>query len=356
MATSGGRSTSFDWSDVALAIALAVLVSGLIYTIRTFDPLSAALPSTTVLVMESQETLLVGRPRGVTEFQGVEGQVVSVQADSDDFDTILRLLSPTGEEIARDDDSGGGTDSSVLTMLPVDGLYRIEVEPYGGSSSGTYAVRVAEILVTELDELQWNRVVTGELTSYGLSLWSLDGVAGQIVRIAVSTDNSSVVARLLTPKWEEIRRDATSENSELLVVLPDDGRYFLAVTGLDPLASGLYEVQVDEIESDNVETLEWDEASKAFLETDGRAVWSFSRGVWKFDGSAGQDIEIEVESEDFDTTLRLFSPTGEEVAFNDDGGDGTNSRLEATLPAAGRYLVVVGAYGTSQGSYDLVIR
>ena len=47
--------------------------------------------------------------------------------------------------------------------------------------------------------------------------------------------------------------------------------------------------------------------------------------IWTFEGVAGQAVVVEASSDDFDTTLRLVSPSGDQVAYDDDGGDGLNS-------------------------------
>ena len=45
-----------------------------------------------------------------------------------------------------------------------------------------------------------------------------------------------------------------------------------------------------------------------------------------------------------DTSLRLFDAQGQEIAFDDDGGDGLFSRITADLPAAGTYFFGVSSF------------
>jgi tetratricopeptide (TPR) repeat protein len=77
-----------------------------------------------------------------------------------------------------------------------------------------------------------------------------------------------------------------------------------------------------------------------------------------FEGRAGQSVTISVESRDFDTYVALFSPDGKLLAENDDiSRSNTNSALTFTLPASGRYIVVVNAYKKGErGRYTLIIR
>lgn len=59
-------------------------------------------------------------------FEGAEGEVVNVYANSDDDDVELRILSPSGAELARDDDNGPGLDPYIRRyILPRNGNYVI---------------------------------------------------------------------------------------------------------------------------------------------------------------------------------------------------------------------------------------
>ena len=77
-----------------------------------------------------------------------------------------------------------------------------------------------------------------------------------------------------------------------------------------------------------------------------------------FEGRAGQSVTITLESSDFDTFVALFSPDGKKLATNDDiSRSNTNSALTFTLPASGRYIVVVNAVKKGErGRYTLTIR
>ena len=80
---------------------------------------------------------------GWWRFDGAAGQVVSVTATSDAFDTVVRLLSPDGEEL------GPGFGSRFLETLPADGRYRVRVTA-GDGGTGSYAVAVRTVPVTPL--------------------------------------------------------------------------------------------------------------------------------------------------------------------------------------------------------------
>lgn len=69
----------------------------------------------------------------------------------------------------------------------------------------------------------------------------------------------------------------------------------------------------------------------------------------------GDQVTIDLTSDNFDATVMLIAGDGAKIAENDDGPDGsTNSLLFSRIPEGGRYIVRVGAYGdTSGGKYTL---
>lgn len=77
-------------------------------------------------------------------FQGTAGQEVTIRVTSPDFDTVLYLEDPDGNEIDYNDDAGPNTDSMIRTTLPVGGVYRIIVSSYSSYSTGAYRLTVTE--------------------------------------------------------------------------------------------------------------------------------------------------------------------------------------------------------------------
>jgi hypothetical protein len=82
--------------------------------------------------------------------------------------------------------------------------------------------------------------------------------------------------------------------------------------------------------------------------------------LYKFYGDEGQRLTIEMESVEMDPIVGILSPNlsgeeGEWGEFDDDGGAGTNARLEVTLPAGGLYLIVAMSYENGTGEYALAV-
>ena len=71
-----------------------------------------------------------------------------------------------------------------------------------------------------------------------------------------------------------------------------------------------------------------------------------SRGfaqAFTFEGEEGHQMVFELMSEDFDCYLYVTGPGLAGLLFDDDGGEGLDSRIEVTLPATGTYTVVASA-------------
>lgn len=98
-----------------------------------------------------------------------------------------------------------------------------------------------------------------------------------------------------------------------------------------------------------------DRLSTADAHRDGHAV-----DPWTFSGEANQVVRIWMSSSEFDTRFRLghYHGDGEyhELASDDDGGEGTNSYLQFTLPQAGSYVLDASSYRTaSYGAYSVFL-
>lgn len=88
-------------------------------------------------VLESDNSLY-----DVYEFSGEQGQTVVITMTSDEFDTYLGLLGPSGEVVAENDDSNGTTDSEIVVTLPTSGTYTVIANAYDQTGRGSYSLIV----------------------------------------------------------------------------------------------------------------------------------------------------------------------------------------------------------------------
>jgi tetratricopeptide (TPR) repeat protein len=80
-----------------------------------------------------------------------------------------------------------------------------------------------------------------------------------------------------------------------------------------------------------------------------------AQNEYTFSGTEGQAVTIDLTSPDFDTTLTLVGPDGQEIAFNDDFGGSLNSRIVATLPGDGEYRILVRSFAGNGGNYSITV-
>lgn len=77
---------------------------------------------------------------------------------------------------------------------------------------------------------------------------------------------------------------------------------------------------------------------------------------WRLRLAAGQSVAISLSSDAFDARVQIGRGTGEAyevLGENDDGPDGTDSRLIFTAPEAGDYLVRASVFAEGEGDYTL---
>lgn len=76
---------------------------------------------------------------------------------------------------------------------------------------------------------------------------------------------------------------------------------------------------------------------------------------YTFSGAAGDTVAIAMTSPDFDTFLVLVSPSGEELANNDDYARSLNSTIIFTLPSNGTYKVLARSFSGQGGNYVVTV-
>ncbi len=66
--------------------------------------------------------------------------------------------------------------------------------------------------------------------------------------------------------------------------------------------------------------------------------------AWTYMGQAGESIEVDVLSADFDAYAIIQDANGSKLAADDDYGGGTNARITFTLPYTGAYRLIANTY------------
>ena len=188
-------------------------------------------------------------------------------------------------------------------------------------------------------------------------------------------DRGSSISELVIPADGEYVVQADSYGNVGLLE-PRGGSYTLTVTQVGEGAPVVQDepdaaAQTEEPAAETTET-ETPEAQAA-VEVDDAAAITLGETVsgeltevqpsrqYSFSAVAGDVVTINLEA-NYDGFLFLYDSDGDELAFNDDGGDDLNSRIEDfEIPADGDYIIQVDSYANAQlgdpraGSYTLTL-
>ena len=300
---------------------------------------------------------------------GSAGESIDLDLGSADFDTFLEV-ERNGTLLAADDDGGDGFNSRLLGfVLPENGDYIVRVRSVGDASAGDYFVSVKRE--------DGNFVVRGSLApgetqdaldpESPVHLYNLnvDGFS----RVDVSLDSEAFDPHLAlfaagtapddrNPETVLLVDDDGGEglNSRLITLL-GPGSYLLEVRPFAPGLTGDYVLNLILTEAGEDE----DDTGPIALAFDAPFFGALSpegdEDVFSFDGVAGEAVDVNAESVDFDTFIEL-EQNGQLIAVDDDGGIGLNSRLESfVLPVTGEYLIRLRALGdVGTGSYSLDLK
>ena len=76
--------------------------------------------------------------------------------------------------------------------------------------------------------------------------------------------------------------------------------------------------------------------------------------LYTFEGLAGQQVAIEMMSNEIDPYLIVLTPDSNDLGHDNNGAGGRNARLATTLPATGTYLILANSYSPGEfGNYQI---
>lgn len=316
---------------------------------------------------------------------------VTITLTSDEFDAYLLLLDQAGQVVDEDDDGAGRLNAQIDASLAAGEYiivatslreYRTQGEFF---ATGAYTLSLTGEGGTGPDvpppppppgdnAITYGQTVTGELTLEApFQDWTFSGSAGDEVTISVVSQEFDTFLILFDDQEFEVAFDDDSGdglNSTIgPFLLPLDGTYTIRVSSYDweflgIEAPGVYDLtlQSDGVvitpppppPGDNVIAI--GETQTGTLST------QQPFADWTFTASEGDTVTIAVRSLDFDTYLLLFDDQEMELARDDDGGDGLNSRIGPfPIPADGTYTIRVTSYDWEVlgaevgGNYELTV-
>lgn len=301
-----------------------------------------------------------GLPYDAFAVRARAGDRLALSLDSEDFDPMLRvgrLENGTFAELAENDDGpDAGLNSRLIFTAPESGEYLVQVVALNADDSGAYSLGLREgPPPVAAQAIGVGDTVQGELTAADgkgesgapADAWRFEGREGQRIRIDMTSDDFDTYLELFDDNHVSLAQDddggPEGTDSRLTFVLPRTGAYVVEARAFSE-ATGDYSLSISELEAERAAepivfgtSLEGEIAEADPRDNEDRGFDAFT-----FTGREGQRVRALMRSGDFDTYLQIGEADGEfsALASDDDGlMEGTDSRLDFTLPADGDYVL-----------------
>lgn len=316
-----------------------------------------------------------GLPYDAFSFRARQGERFAVALDSEAFDPVVRvgrMVDGAFVQLAENDDGpDSGLNSRLVFTAPEGGEYLIRVTPLGVTDAGAYSLSLQEGPAPAAAEaIAIGATVEGQLTeSDGKSesdtpadAWRFEGREGQRVRIEMTSDDFDTYLELFDENRVSLDEDddggPEGTNSRITLTLPHTGAYIIEARAFSD-GTGAYSLSLAEVQPDRLpEPIAFGTSLQGEIgEGDPRDDDDRGYDAFVFSGVEGQRIQAIMRSGDFDTYLQIGKADGEFTALaSDDDGlmEGTDSRLNFTLPEDGDYVLRALPLGTdAKGLYSL---
>jgi|GEM_PF-1411275 len=308
---------------------------------------------------------------------GTQGETLTIDLQSNDFDTILQFGNAAADLIAENDDmSSGNLNSQLVVTLEYTGEYLIGIAGYnggqftlsvqssGGASAGqgTTTPQQQPTSNPEPITIQYGDTIEGVAISQDVPVvYGFRGAAGDQITITVTSTAidpfvilGDASANILAENDDISSQDL---NSQLTFTLPANGQYLIGVLGY---SAGPYTLTL------NVSTGGTTPGTEVQATTGDVTIGEITNELPFFQvplenvpAGARITIDLRATSGDLDTYLGLLY-NDQLVAENDDREDGVlDSRIEYPNAEGGNYVVVATRYGfedgATTGSFELSI-
>lgn len=185
--------------------------------------------------------------------------------------------------------------------------------------------------------------------------YSFDARAGQIATVDLRSADFDTYLFVIAPGGSQQDNDdfnGDTTRSSLVWEIEKSGTYTVYVTSYEAGENGSYSISMDVAESIEFE----DREERGTLSgTDTTLDSGEFYDSYSFVADAGDDVQIDLRSNDFDTYLIVVPPEGEQLE-NDDASSTSHSAVQLSVEEFGQYRVLVTSYESGEvGDYLLTI-
>ena len=320
--------------------------------------------------------------------QARAGQRLDIRLTSSEFDPYLIVRGPGDALFENDDEGEGSTNARIDEIAPATGTYRIVATSFQPDERGTYRIQAnaggagnASASSSPAPAGRQNgtlaqgdtRLDSGEFSD----AYTINGRAGDVVDISLNSPDFDTYLLLRGPdgsSFDNDDADGGGTNSQLRVTLPASGSYRLVVTSYQSGESGSYVLETSGATTvaaansgssgssiggaTDTQRLGLGTPVSGQLNSSDPQLGSGEYfDVYTLTDVPGTQIVVEMRSSAVDTYLAAMGSGGYEVSNDDDpsGQNGTNSRLEITIPESGEVNVAATSYASGEaGAYTLI--
>jgi hypothetical protein len=284
-------------------------------------------------------------------------------AGSFSYNPYLRLIGPTGVQIAVDNET---SDSYLNHRATNAGVYTVLISSANLGQTGSYSLRYVNVpqayTVPAGDE---GGTLTNGMNHFGVTangdedVWSFTASVGDNITLRcgelTGTGSYNPYLRLIGPTGIQVAFDNDAADSFINHRATNNGVYTVLVGAWFRGHTGTYNLRYAKAPGEF--TIPSDDEGGP-LNNGGNHLGTIANGdedTWTFNAAVGDNLTVRVGeltgTANFYPYLRLIGPTGVQIAFDNDASD---SYINHRATNAGTYTVLVGAWFQGHsGTYSL---
>lgn len=297
------------------------------------------------------------------------------------LDPVVLLMNADGIVLSYSDDDDEGRDALIGSQrLPATGTYVVVATRFGhehGSTIGAYELRMDSLGATTSDgsSLSLGTSIVGEITNQQPEvIYTFQAMRGQVINIYMkrTSGNLDPLIDLFNASGGYLISGDDDPNSYgslnaaiLNYMIPTDGSYIIRATrwGYDTgTSSGSFLIELTEIPPETLGTRPANARFVAYGDTVTAQIDSdISIRFFQFDAARGDVISAVTSRTDGNISpqVSLLYLDLRPISVGSTGAGQEESRISATIPENGRYLLAVsrfrGEEGTSEGEFSLTL-
>ena len=194
-------------------------------------------------------------------YKMVKGRTYQIDMKSKDVDSYLRLENPKGDEVAKDDDSGGFPDARIIYKAEETGNFKIYATTFDGGATGKFTLTVKDKdapattgMASELKNEKGKAAYTGSLADDDPlykgkkhKLFTFRMEAGKTYQIDHMSEAFDAYLYLEDPDGKLLAQDddgGEGLNSRIIYKAEKTGNYRMIATSLSGRATGEFMLSV----------------------------------------------------------------------------------------------------------------